>query len=83
MGYRASRTHHPGGNGQSAELATDIEEFLPPMPADAVGVQIAEVVEGLGDGIARGRDHGGGIAVGAAGGFFQDLVGFRRHGIPK
>src|SRR3954463_7114079 len=61
-------------SSQSAELAADVEELLPPLLANTVGIEIAEVVEGFGDGIARGRNHGGGIAVGAAGGLLEDLI---------
>ena len=41
-------------DGKSAELAADIQEFLPPLPADSVRIQVAKVVEGLGDGVAGG-----------------------------
>ena len=47
----------------SAQLSADIEEFLPPLLANRGGIEVAQVVQGLGDGVARGRDHGAGIAM--------------------
>src|SRR5258708_29423748 len=62
-------------NPASTHFPADIEEFLPPLPANHVAVEIAEVVKGLRDGVAGGRDHGGGVPMRAAGGVPQDRIG--------
>ena len=49
-----------------AELAANIEELLPAQVPHCCCVQATQIVEGLRDGIASARDHGGGVAVSAA-----------------
>src|SRR5258708_37208396 len=53
-------------NPASTHFPADIEEFLPPLPANHVALELAEVVKGLRDGVAGGRDHGGGGTMRAA-----------------
>jgi hypothetical protein len=74
MGCRAGQTPSRGRQGPISRACGRYREISAAAACDAVSVQIAEVVEGLRDRIARGRDHGGGVAVGAAGGLPQDLV---------
>src|ERR1700694_5968059 len=50
--------HFTQKSGGSAQLPADIEEFLAALLADHVGAEIAQIVEGLRDGVAGGRDHG-------------------------
>src|ERR1700749_681953 len=58
----------------SAELAADVEKFLPALLADRSPIHALHLVERLGDGIAGGRDHRGGVAVGAADRLLEDGV---------
>src|SRR5260370_27590768 len=74
-----SGTSHPGQEGptppsgaDSSQFPADIEEFLAPLLADGVGIEVAQFVKVPCDGIARGRDHALRIAVGAAGRLPQD-----------
>src|SRR5437667_4695701 len=48
-------------NPASTHFPADIEEFLPTLFANHVGVEIAQIVQGLRDGVAGGRDHDGGV----------------------
>src|SRR5439155_9926727 len=73
-GCRSSRHFSFHKNSASTHFPADIEEFLPPLLANHVAVEIAEVVKGLRDGITGGRDHGGGVAMRAAGGLPQDRI---------
>src|SRR5581483_464020 len=59
---------------ESAQFPADIEEFLSALLADGFAIHAAELVEGLGDGIPGGGDHGGGVAMGAADRLLQDGV---------
>src|ERR1700733_13789812 len=58
----------------SERFSADIEEFLPSLLANSVGIELREAAERLGDGLAGACNHGGGIAVGAPHRLFQDLV---------
>src|SRR5215467_10283789 len=58
----------------SPQLAADIEKLLPALLADAGGVEIMQLGERLRDGFAGKGDHGGGVAVGAAGRLGKDAV---------
>src|SRR6476660_6110543 len=62
------------GARRSAQFSADIEEFLPSLLANRFRIKIAELVESLRDRLAGGSDHGGRIAVSAAGGFLEDAV---------
>jgi hypothetical protein len=43
----------PEKYGLSAQFATDIQELLPPLPADRLGIEIPKLDEGLLDRLAR------------------------------
>src|ERR1700755_3610154 len=58
-------------NSGSAELAADVEEFLPALVTDGGGIHPPHLLESPGDGVAGGRDHGGGVAMGAADRLFE------------
>src|ERR1700693_1458459 len=58
----------------SAQLSADIEEFLPSLLADRVGIEIAQIGNRLSDSLAGGRDHGAGIAMCAARGLLQNRI---------
>jgi len=45
--------------GDSAQFSADIEEFLPALLSDHVGIEIAQLVESLRDRFPGGCDHGG------------------------
>src|SRR5262249_60654509 len=62
------------GNPRSKRPA-HIQDFSPPILADGVAVQIAELAEGLGDRLPGGRNGGRRIAVGAAGRLVEDAGG--------
>src|ERR1700749_3433902 len=59
---------------ESAQFPADIEEFLPPLLANRIRVEVAQIVKRLGDGFSSGRDHGRGITMGTADRLLQDLV---------
>src|SRR5881394_442813 len=46
-----------GNQSESAELAADVQEFLPPLLPNGDAVEAAQIVQGLGDGVAGGGDH--------------------------
>src|SRR5438045_9196153 len=58
----------------SAQLAADIQKLLPALLANAAGVEIVHLGEGLRDGLASAGDHGRGVAMGAARRLDQDAV---------
>src|SRR5262245_36297588 len=58
----------------SAQFPPDIEEFLPSLLAYRIGIEAAELAEGLLDRLSSRRDHGGSVAVSAADGLLQDGV---------
>src|SRR6516164_205788 len=58
----------------SPDLPADLEKFLPPVLANRVGVEVAQVTQGLSDSFARHGDHGGGIAMRASDRLLEDTV---------
>ena len=73
MGCRAGRPHQGEGANQPSlrPISRNFCRRCRRMPSAS---RLRRSLKACGDGVARGRDHGGGIAMGAAGGFLQDLV---------
>src|SRR5215475_14415032 len=61
-------------DGLSAQFPADIQKFLPPLLANCVAIEVAQLIEGGLDGLAGGRDHGGGVTVRAADRLLEDGV---------
>src|SRR4051812_40445489 len=70
--YRCVIPLRPGTG--SSELAADVQELLPPLRADGVAVEIAQLFERVGDGITGRGEDGGRVAVRAAHRLLDDLV---------
>src|SRR3954471_10923656 len=68
------RAENCEGMAGSAELAADVEEFLPALLADGGGVHSLQLIESRGDGVTCGGDHGGGVAVGASDRLLEDGI---------
>src|ERR1700761_4136771 len=64
----------PAAESVSERFSANIEKFLPPLLSYSAGVQLLQFMERLGDRLAGGGNHGGGVAMGAASGFLEDLV---------
>src|SRR6516225_11886023 len=58
----------------SPDLPADLEKFLPPVFANRVGIEVAQVTQSLGDGFARHGDHGSRIAVRTSDRLIEDAV---------